>query len=278
MKKASNEIDLLELLAKIYFLFKRNKYIILTFAVIGLTLGILKSSKTEAYYQTEMITKTSVEPDAVYNRLQTLSDFRSNNNVALLAEELNIAKEDATQIKRIEVEKVEEREEKEEKEERENFLLRITLEVHNNKIIPKISKGLINYTQSNDFLNQQLKNKQKHFELYLNKISEALKIIQRKEKQKINSEKYSESILLGEESYASQIIQLMDKKEKIEKSLSQNKPLNIIKDFHIPENKQRDTTIKIPLYFAIGLFAGIVIVICLSLIKKFESLRKNQNI
>jgi len=271
MKKASNEIDLIELLAKIYFLFKRNKYIILTFAVIGIILGILKSSKTEAYFQTEMIVKTSIEPDAVYNQLQTLSDFRNSNNLALLAEELNIAKEEATQIKRIEIEKIEKNKEK------ENFLLKIILEVHNTKIIPKIRKGLINFTQSNEFLSQQLKNKQKHFEQYLHEISEALEIIQRKEKQKINSDKFNESII-GEESYASQIIQLMDKKETIEKNLSQNKPLNIIKDFHNPENKKRDTTIKITLYFAIGLLAGIVVVVCLSLIKKFESLRKNQNI
>ena len=274
MKKASNEIDLLELLAKIYFLFKRNKYIILIFAVIGIIIGILKSSKTEVYFQTEMIVKTAIEPNAVYNQLQTLSDFSSSNNSALLAEELNIAKEDARQIKHIEIEKIEEIEEI---EENENFLLKITLEVHNTKIIPRIRKGLINFTQSNDFLNQQLKNKQKHFEQYLNEISEALKIIQSKEQQKINSDKFNESII-GDESYASQIIQLMDKKEKIEKKLSQNKPLNIIKDFHIPENKKRDTTTKVALYFAIGIFAGIVIVICLALIKKFESLRKNQNI
>ena len=266
MKKESNEIDLLELLAKIYFLFKRNKYIILAFAVIGIITGIYKASKTESYYQTEMIVKTALEPEVVYNQLQILSDFRSSNNIALLAEELNITKGNAQQIKSIKIEEIEEIE--------ESSLIKIVLEAHSTNIIPKIKRGIVNYTKSNKYLNEQLQTKQKHYKQYLNEISEALEILRKKENKKNGSENPNE-IIIGEEGYAGQIIQLMDKKEKVETNLSQNKPLNIIKNFHIPENKRRDTTINIALYFAIGLFLGILVVIGLFLIRKFESFNKN---
>lgn len=263
MKNESNEIDLLELLAKVYFLFKRNKYIILAFAILGVIVSIYKSSKSEPYYQTEMTAKTPLESEVVKNQLEVLTNHQKNQNINLLAQELDIKKEDAKQIKSITVEEVE-----------ETSLMRISLKVLDTNLIHRIQEGIINFSETNKFLREQLKSKHRHYEQYLNKISEALELLRKQENKKITPQS-QEKISIEEGNYARQIIQLMDKKEQVEENLIENKPLIIVNGFHIPEKAQTDTTTQFILYTVIGLFLGIVFVVVKFLIVKIEHYKKN---
>lgn len=263
MKNESNEIDLLELLAKIYFLFKRNKYIILTFVLLGIIVGLYKSFQSDPYFQTKMLIKTSLENEMVQGQLQTLSELKENGNNNILAQELGITKEEAEEIKTFSVEEVE-----------ESSLLRINLEVFDNELITKIKEGIINYSETNEYIQQELKNKQDHYTQYLKEISDALELLRKEEKRQISAQSSMEIILSGD-SYANQITKLMDKKENIETKKNQiQKPLIIVKDFYKPDKPKVATSLKIILHAVVGLFLGIIAVFGVFLIKKLEKYQK----
>ncbi len=263
MRKEENEIDLLELLAKIYFLFKRNKYIILAFIIIGVIVGIYKSTGSEAYYKTNMVAKSPLSEDEIIEQLQSLSELQQKNNPKLLSEELNLNLNEARKIKFLKVEKTEEK----------SNLIQIKLEVFTNNLIPKIKEGIIQYLNTNPYVKRELEDRQEHYEEYLEKITEALEILREKENKK-DLPQEAKAILVSEESYSGQIIRLMNKKGNIEENLRNNQPLIIIKDFNIPETPQKDIKFQIALYTIIGFILGIIVVFSITLLKKLENYKK----
>ncbi len=265
MRKEENEIDLLELMAKIYKLLKRNKYIILVFVIIGLIVGIYKSIGSEAYYKTNMLAKSPLSNTEIIEQLQSLSELQQNNNNEPLSEELNITLEETKKIKFIEVGKTEE----------ESHLIQIKLEVFNNNLIPKIKEGIIQYLETNPYIKRELKRRQEHYQEYLEKINEALEILREKENTKNLPQAAKEILVSGEsESYSDQIIKLMNKKGSIEQTLLRNQPLIIVKDFHKPENPQKDIKFQIILYTIIGFILGIIVVFFITLLRKLENYKK----
>jgi hypothetical protein len=265
MRKEANEIDLLELMAKIYNLLRRNIYIILAFVILGLIAGIYKSTSSDPYYETRMIAKSPLSNTEVLNQLQALTELKKNKSYVLLSQELNITEEQAKKIKTLIAEKP---------EEEDSHLMQIKLEIFDNNLIPKIKQGIIHYLETNQYIKRELKNRQEHYEEYLDKITEALQILREQENKK-NLPQAAKEILVSDESYSGQIIQLMNKKGNIESKLIRNQPLIIIKDFYEPQNPQKDISIQIAIYLGIGLILGIIVVFGITLIRKLETYRKN---
>jgi hypothetical protein len=259
MRKEENEIDLLELMAKIYRLLKRNKYIILAFFLLGLVAGIYKSTSSEAYYETKMIAKSPLSNTEVLNQLQALNELQKNQSYTLLSKELNITEGQAKKIKSLIAENTEE----------DSHLMQVKLEVYDNNLIPKIKEGIIHYLETNSYIKRELKNRMDHYQEYLERISEALEILREKEDKK-NITQASKEILVSDETYSGQIIQLMNKKGNIESNLIQNQPLIVIKDFYKPQNPQKDISIQLALYIGVGLILGIIVVFSITLIRKLE--------
>jgi hypothetical protein len=92
----------------------------------------------------------------------------------------------------------------------------------------------------------------------------------REKEDKKNITQASKEILVSDETYSGQIIQLMNKKGNIESNLIQNQPLIVIKDFYKPQNPQKDISIQLALYIGVGLILGIIVVFSITLIRKLE--------
>mgnify|MGYP006282409731 CR=1 FL=1 len=258
----NNEIDLLELLAKIYFVFKRNKFIIIGFTALGLIYGIYSSTKGEPYYSTEMISRLNLSNDLIINKLKTLEKLNKNRNYLVLSEQLNLPNDQIRKIKSIAIEEIE-----------ETSLINVKLKIHDKELINDVKNGILNFLENNDYIQKELKLEQEHNEQFLERITEALEVLKEKENQKINH-KMSEGVFLSDESYSDQLIKLMDKRESVEKRLMLNEPLTILNDFYVPDQTQRDTTTKILLFAGIGLFLGLLVVVVLFLIRKLEHYSK----
>jgi len=267
MTKQSNEIDIIDLIGRFYFTLKRNKYILLIFLFLGLSTGIYFSTKTKPYYETEMVAKSPLESKVIINQLSTLNDLINEKNYSFLAKELKVKEHQAKQIKALSINQVEEKTNK--KEIDKTTFLRIHLEIYDNDLISKVKKGIFDFSRTNSYIQKELESREKHYKEYLKRVNEALTILRKKEAKKTEDQS-SNHILLSDESYSSQIIQLMDKKEQIEKKMIENKSLVVIKDFYKQENAREDVSLRIVFYTLVGILLGIIVVFFMALIKKLE--------
>ena len=270
MTQQSKEIDFIDLIGRFYFTLKRNKYILLIFLVLGVSAGIYFSTKTKPYYETEMVVKSPLESKVITNQLNTLSDLKNKKNYGFLAKELNLKEHQAKQIKALSINHIEEKKNKEEIEKPyKTTFIRIHLEIYDNDLISKVKKGIFDFSRANSFIQNALESREEHYKEYLERINEALTILREKEAKK-TAHQSSKHILLSDESYSSQIIQLMDKKEQIKTKMIENKALVVIKDFYKQEKSKEEVSLRIIFYTLVGIILGIIVVFFIELIKKLE--------
>jgi capsular polysaccharide biosynthesis protein len=124
---------------------------VVVFAVFFFTI------KTKPFYDTKIpigssyFTGNSIEPMIIY-----LSDLRNDGNYKMLAEKLGISEEEARAIARIQVRN---------KSTQNNFYTAdISLRVYQPEAIPKISEGIMNFFEQNDFVKNRVEVMKKELE------------------------------------------------------------------------------------------------------------------
>src|SRR6266850_7223992 len=117
MAERNDEIDLIELFAKIIYLVKKNAKVILLAFVTGTLLGLGYYQFVSNVYESKMILLSDILTSSYSERItESLDRLIKEHNTIILSERLKMSKQDAAQIVKIEIESVKQDKAKDEKE------------------------------------------------------------------------------------------------------------------------------------------------------------------
>ncbi len=256
----SKEITFKELFISVFIFFRKNFKILLIAVVIGVTLGIVKHFLGEPVYKSNMTVFAHIEDERDYENIQKrfsffysgelivnkINSFKSaleSNNVEYLSKELNISKDSLKMLKNLEIEflfPVEGTEN--EKEIREIDYFKITAEVINNDILPKLEKGLHNSIVNDPFIAQKVENTKKTTSDLIKEIDKEILKLEEAQKLQLKQGKNTNFFITNKSLY-SEKIDLIAKKMKFNKKLNQYNPFQIVTNF-VPSNKNKNSLIK----------------------------------
>ncbi len=235
MENDSNEIDLWQLLLNGFKFFKRRKWIILSFFLFGLLFSVsnffIHPLEYKSFYKKGFIAQSSVVSNEIL--------YDIINGLPL---ELNNAPEFKSLKGKLEANN--------NKETR----LKVTIEVFGERDIDSIIRSITTYIDSIKILSEK-------FELTKKQNMQLLSIVSRKIAECDNANKNSEYI---------NCIELIEKKQSVEKELSLNKIINFIEinpDYVFISNT-RHGILNISGYSLLGIIIGFIAGFMLDIVKR----------
>ena len=107
MQKPTDEIDLLDLLAKTIRLIRNNTKILLLCLSLGIAAGLARHFTTERVYQSKMILLSDILTSSYSERLsEILTTLNKEKNTKILSQRLEVTEAEAANIVEIKIESV----------------------------------------------------------------------------------------------------------------------------------------------------------------------------
>ncbi len=252
-KQRKDEIDLFELLIKIYLILKKYWWVMLTAVFIAIVFAFLQSRNSNDAYESSMI--ISVKPDNDYMYALTFREFNkryeknpaeeiigilnqtdnliANGKLKNVAEKMNLKEEDIDGITSLSCNY------KFEKGEAPGSIVSINVSSSNSDVFEKLGKGIMFLINNNRYI----KDKNSADSLMLSNIINTtdLKIRELDSLQKIyySGKSNSEFIILKDKSFFTEGVMLNSLKEKLTNDLKNLKQAKIIEDFYIPKANKK---------------------------------------
>lgn len=278
-----DEIDLLELLAKVIRIVRKRILLLPIFLILGIGLGISGYFAFKPTFQTKMIaSSTVINYPAIAGIINTLNDLVKEANYEELSSRLKLTSDDIKSIKEISCENIigEEIEEinnvrskrVDEYSEQEQFIINVKLT--NTRIISTLQKSVVDYIENNPYIK--------------NKIKIEKEIIQRELENIDNDLKYNDSIRLmviakmrsGENQnikidlgdFDTQQVELYERQSTLQKELELLKNIQIIEPF---TKFQKPTSFDIPKSIVAGVTGGLFLwIMTLMLLELNKAVKK----
>jgi len=238
MAERNDEIDLLEILAKIIFLVKKNTKIIVSAFVIGTLLGLGYYQFVPKVYESKMILLSDILTSSYGERItESLNRLISENNTKILSERLKMSKQDAAQIVRIEIETVTQEKSREEKE---NEIFIVTVKVLERNILPKLQENIIVYLRNNEFVEIRVKQRRKYALEIIKKIDEQLSALEQLKSRITKGELLQGGkenlVLFDPTTVHSKIVDLNKERTSLQNSLEIINSIQLVEGFTVFEN------------------------------------------
>ncbi len=266
----SDEIDLVELLAKIVVVIKNNTRSLVIGFIVGCVLGLAYFQLAPATYESKMILLSDILTESYSERItESLDNLIKENNTKVLSERLGVSAEEAKSISEIKIESVKQ-ESKDEKSESSIFI--ITVKIKENTILPKLEKGIIEYLRNNEFVKIRVNQRLTYFNTMIEKIGLEINSLDSLKKrlflgQPIYS-KSSEMMLVDPTNIYSKIIELNREQINLKNSLELVNSIQLVEGFTVFD---KPVSPKLSISLASGATFGLFVVL---LIIAFKSLRK----
>lgn len=173
MAERNDEIDILELFAKVILTIRRNTKIIILAFVSGTILGLVYFQFAPRVYEGQMILQSDILTSSyVESMAESVNKLIRENNTAILSERLNMPKSDLASIAHIEIESDVKENVKKEKDVPETFI--VTVHVVSKEILPKLQESIVNYLSNNEFNKIRVEQRRKYNNGVISKIDEQL--------------------------------------------------------------------------------------------------------
>lgn len=172
----SDEIDLGELLLKLFKIVNRNKFTLLILTALGVALGTLNYYLKEPIYESSMMLRSDILTEAYSETLtDNLKRLIQERNDALLSEKLSITAEEASHLVDIKVESVEEANTPVGAV--KNIIFLISVEITDNGILENLQAGIVNFLENNEFVKKRIDLRRKRFEALVSQVNVEIKEI-----------------------------------------------------------------------------------------------------
>ncbi len=266
----SDEIDLVELLAKIVVVIKNNTRSLVIGFIVGCVLGLAYFQLAPAIYESKMILLSDILTESYSERItESLDNLIKENNTKVLSERLGVSAEEAKSISEIKIESVKQ-ESKDEKTESSIFI--ITVKIKENTILPKLEKGIIEYLRNNEFVKIRVNQRLTYYNTMIDKIGLEINSLDSLKKrlflgQPIYS-KSSEMMLVDPTNIYSKIIELNREQINLKNSLELVNSIQLVEGFTVFD---KPVSPKLSISLASGATFGLFVVL---FIIAFKSLRK----
>jgi len=271
-------MDIFNLLNSIINFLQRQWKFILMFFAFGLILALVYDFIKKPYYESTAIATSGlsyfegiidpaeldfpiIDQKVAIDMVNAVGKVVESSEHDILARILNLSIEVAKSIKLIEAEQLYELDLENRRQKLSQF--QIIIRVTDNKSIPLVSKGILDYFNKNAYSNKNytlFKKQSPELITYLVTEIEDLKSYRNNIKSKSDVELSSISIANDKsELLQNQIIQLYERKQSIERDLELLKPLSFVSKFPVYENPKSRTFFRVSVLSLGFMFIGFII-------------------
>ncbi len=271
MAERNDEIDLLELLARTVLIVRNNFKIILVAFISGTLLGLSYYQFVPRVYESKMILTSDILLSSYSERItESINRLIREHNTELLSQRLQLSREDAGSISKIEIESVKNEVGLEAKSENEIFL--VTAYVVDRQILPKLQEGLINYLRNNEFVKVRVEQRKKYYQLVIAKMDEELADLEKLKIKVMNGEFIQGSrekmVLFDPSSINTKIVEMNKEKLTLQNRLETANSIQLMEGFTAFE---QPVSPKLFLSLSGGAMVGLIFVAALI---AFQTTRK----
>ncbi|MCF6183610.1 MAG: hypothetical protein L3J56_03100 [Bacteroidales bacterium] len=290
MENNKNEIDLLELLIKIYLSLKRYWLVLLISVLAGIVFTIVKNIYFDKSYNSSM--SVSVKPENDYMYALTFQKFSNryeknpaeivtgiinqanklikSDNISLLAKKMNLSKSDLIGLKSISSEY------NFETGEAPGSIIQIQANSSDSKIFKKLGNGILYLINNNSFVKEKTSEDSLMLVRIIKKIDIKLSELDSLQSKFLKDGKITDLIIFKDNSFFGESVKLTSLKEKINKDLKNLKEVELVDNFYIPKTKYASIKMPLLLNSIMFLFLGIIIIVFIEFNKKAKSFEQNQ--
>lgn len=267
----SDEIDLLELLARIVISIKSNIKLIVGAFLIGSLLGLAYYQFVPKSYESRMLISSEILTESYSKSIaEDLNKLIKEKNIQSLSSKLSITQAEALALEKLEVKNAIEKADSR-KEEEKNYLT-ISCQTSDNSIWPSLQNGLISFLENNDYVKIRVEQKKKYFTQVIEKIDKEL-VDLNELKSRIASGQVTQSskdnlILFDPTTVNTKILDLNKEKINLQNQLEIVNSIQVVEGFTVFE---KPISPKLSISLSAGASFGLFFV---ALIIGFKSLRK----
>ncbi len=267
----SDEIDLLELLAKIVITIKSNILSIIVAFVIGSVLGLCYYQYTPKVYESKMILLSDILTSSYSERItESLDNLIKEQNNSILSQRLGITEKEASSITEIKIESIKQKETNDTKSESSTFI--ITVKTKDKTILPNLQEGLINHLRNNEYVKIRVRQRQDFYKAMIEKVGVEINSLDSLKKRLFTGQpiysKSAEMMLVDPTNIYSKIIDLNKEQIGYKNSLELVNSIQLVEGFTV---YNKPVSPKLSISLVAGASVGLFIV---ALLIGFKSLRK----
>jgi uncharacterized protein involved in exopolysaccharide biosynthesis len=264
---SSDEIDLIELLAKVTLGIKNNfRSLVLAF-VIGSLLGLAFYQFVPKVYESNMIIQSDILTESYGERIAESMDLLiREQNFEILGSRMGISLEKAASINKIKIESVKQKQTNTTEKENNTFI--ITIRTTDNTLLPDLQNGLINYLRNNEFVKVRVRQRQDYYKAMIEKVGQEISSLDSLKKRLFTGKPiYSNSaemMLVDPTTIYSEIIKLSKEQIEYKNGLELVNSIQLVEGFTI---YKKPVSPKLSISLAAGASIGVFFVLTLIAIK-----------
>ena len=267
--KNPDEIDLLELLAKIVITIKSNILSIIIAFVIGSILGLGYYQFVPKVYESKMILLSDILTSSYSERItESLDNLIREQNNNILSQRLGITEKEASSITKIKIESI--KQAKETESESATFI--ITVRTKDKTILPNLQEGLINHLRNNEYVKVRVRQRQDFYKAMIEKVGIEINSLDSPKRRLFSGQpiysKSSEMMLVDPTNIYSKIIDLNKEQIGYKNSLELVNSIQLVEGFTV---YNKPVSPKLSISLVAGATFGLFMV---ALLIGFKSLRK----
>jgi|688.fasta_scaffold438055_1 uncharacterized protein involved in exopolysaccharide biosynthesis len=264
---SSDEIDLIELLAKVTLGIKNNfRSLVLAF-VIGSLLGLAFYQFVPKVYESNMIIQSDILTESYGERIAESMDLLiREQNFEILGSRMGISLEKAASINKIKIESVKQKQTNTTEKENNTFI--ITVRTTDNTLLPDLQNGLINYLRNNEFVKVRVRQRQDYYKAMIEKVGQEISSLDSLKKRLFTGKPiYSNSaemMLVDPTNIYSKIIELNKEQINYKNGLELVNSIQLVEGFTI---YKKPVSPKLSISLTAGASIGVFFVLTLIAIK-----------
>lgn len=268
--KSNDEIDLIELLAKIVRAFKRNLGLILLLLVLGLIVGYSSTLVAKNRYESKMLVSSDILTlPLTENLLATINGLIKEGNLQPVRQKLSLNESQLGALLKVKVETAVEGQALL-PETGKSYLL-ITAQVLDRSGLDSLQSGLIQYFESNEYVRIRVKQKRDYYGSLIKDVEEEIKSLESL-KIKIFAGDFLQNrngnLMFDPTMINSKIIDLKKEKIKFEDSLELAQSMQVIEGF---TSFNRPINTSPLLSTLLGGFIGLFLAVCFVALKSLSN-------
>lgn len=269
--QTSDEIDLLELLAKFVITIKSNLKLIVGAFVVGSLLGLAYNQFVPKTYESRMLVSSTILTESLSKTLaEDLFKLVKEKNLTALSDKLKISPEVASKISKIEIKNALEKSEGIKEEEKNN--LTITCQSSDNTIWLDLQAGIIKYFENNPYVKIRVDQRKAYYTEIIQKIDKELVDLNELKSRITNGQPATSGnenlVLFDPTTVNTKIIELNKERFNYKNELETINSVQVVEGFTV---FQKPISPKLSISLAAGSSFGLFIV---AIIIAYKSLRK----
>jgi len=268
----SDEIDLVELLAKIVIGIKNNIKLIIGAFIIGTIIGLAYYQLVPEIYESKMLISSDILTES-YSKIMVsdLNKLIDEKNPGAISSKLQLSENQSNSLEEIEIKSSIDKSEF--IKEQEKTYLTIICKSKDNSIWPDLQKSLINFFESNDFVKTRVEHRRKYITQIIEKIDKELIDLNELKARIVNGQITQSGkdnlVLFDPTTVNSKILELNKEKINLQNSLETVNSIQLVEGFTVFE---KPVSPKLSISLAAGASFGLLIVILLVVFKSLQKI------